>query len=409
MKQGLLAKHFKAVAVKRLTAVETDPSTSNQHEFNGVTELKKIFGTEKANYPTRFVWLGDEQEAISEDGFVTWYDAREAHPTRSEFRLFYSTTPIMPGLAKEGDTLFVCVRTDNTVLVIVAPPESNIESQLAWLFGLPEQPKLAFQAQQIPSNDDGKLDFAVRYIFDELGIEAEEPEADGFEELLKQFGNKFPPMKAFSEFTRSTLKDVSPLDDADAVILAWMEREELLFKQLERHIVGERLKQGFMAAATSDVDGFMDFSLSVQNRRKARAGAALENHLNHIFTARKLLVGRNCITESKNRPDFLFPGCEAYNNAAFPAASLTMLGAKSSLKDRWRQVLSEAQRIETKHLMTLSPGISVNQTDEMKSKKLQLVVPAKLHQTYQPVQQDWLMDLGQFIGLVTQRQEKALS
>lgn len=407
MKQGLLAKHFKAVAVKRLTAVETDPSTSNQHEFNGVTELKKIFGTEKANYPTRFVWLGDEQEAISEDGFVTWYDAREAHPKRSEFRLFYSTTPIMPGLAKEGDTLFVCVRTDDTVLVIVAPPESNIESQLAWLFGLPEQPKLAFQAQRIPSNDDGKLDFAVRYIFDELGIEAEEPEADGFEELLEQFGSKFPPMKTFSEFTRSTLKDVSPLDDPDAVILAWMDREELLFKQLERHIVGERLKRGFMAGGNSDVDGFMDFSLSVQNRRKARAGAALENHLNHIFTARTLLFGRNCITESKNRPDFLFPGCEAYNNAEFPAASLTMLGAKSSLKDRWRQVLSEAQRIEIKHLMTLSPGISVNQTDEMQSKKLQLVVPTKLHQTYQPSQQSWLMNLGQFIDLVKDRQKNA--
>lgn len=241
MKQGLLAKHFKAVAVKRLTAVETDPGSSNQHEFNGVAELKKIFGTMKANYPTRFVWLGDEQEAVSEDGFVTWYDAREAHPKRSEFRLFYSTTPIMPGLAKEGDTLFVCVRTDNTVLVIVAPPESSIESQLGWLFGLPEQPKFAFQTQQIPSNDTGKLDFAVRYIFDELGIEAEEPETDGFEELLAQFGNKFPPMKAFSEFARSTLKGVTPLDDADAVILAWMEREELLFKQLERHIVGERL------------------------------------------------------------------------------------------------------------------------------------------------------------------------
>lgn len=406
IQKGLLAQHFKGVAVKRLSAVETDPGTSNQHEFNGVSELKKIFGSEKGNFPARFIWLGDEQEAITEDGFVTWYDARERHPTRSEYRLFYSTTGVMPGLAKEGDTVFICARTDNTVLVVVAPPESNIESQLAWLFGLPEQPKLTFQAQQIPGNDSGKVDFAVRYILDELGIDTEE-DTDGFDELLAKFGNKFPAMKVFSEFARDTLKNVSPHDDPDAVILEWMEREELLFKRLERHIVGERLKHGFMSGKDSDIDGFMDFSLSVQNRRKARAGAALENHLEVLFKERGILHGRGCITENKNKPDFLFPGCASYADAAFPAASLTMLGAKSTLKDRWRQVLSEAQRIETKHLLTLSPGISVNQTDEMKSKKLQLVVPAKLHTTYQAAQQGWLMSLGQFCDLVIDRQKSA--
>lgn len=404
MQKGLLTKHFKGVAVKRLTAVETDPSTSNQHEFNGGVELKKIFGADKATYPTRFIWLGDEQEAISEDGFITWYDAREAHPKRSEFRLFYSTTAVMPGLAKEGDTLFVCVRTEGTTLIIVTPPGSDVESQLAWLFDLPEQPKLSFQAQKINSSDDRKSDFAVRYIFDELGIEAEESETDAFDELLMQFGSTFPSTKVFSAFARSTLPDISALDNSDDALLEWMQREEFLFKRLERHIVGERLRAGFVSKGEADVDGFMHFSLSVQNRRKARAGAALENHLGHIFSMRKIQVDQGCITENKNRPDFLFPGCVAYSDPNFPAGSLTMLGAKSSLKDRWRQVLSEAQRISTKHLITLSPGISLNQTNEMQTKLLQLVVPAKLHDTYQPIQRSWLMSLTQFIDLVAKKQ-----
>ena len=59
-----------------------------------------------------------------------------------------------------------------------------------------------------------------------------------------------------------------------------------------------------------------------------------------------------------------------------------MLGAKSTCKDRWRQVLSEAQRIPNKHLLTLEPGISENQTDEMQAKRLQLILPAQLHATY---------------------------
>jgi hypothetical protein len=81
-----------------------------------------------------------------------------------------------------------------------------------------------------------------------------------------------------------------------------------------------------------------------------------------------------------------------------------MLGAKSSCKDRWRQVLTEAKRIDSKHLLTLEPGISENQTDEMRAHKLQLVLPAGLHETYRPTQQDWLMDVQGFLALVRDRQ-----
>ena len=82
-----------------------------------------------------------------------------------------------------------------------------------------------------------------------------------------------------------------------------------------------------------------------------------------------------------------------------------MLGAKSTCEDRWRQVLSEASRIPDKHLVTLEPGITANQTDEMKAKHLQLVVPAAIHDTYKASQQDWLMDVAQFVELVTERQD----
>ncbi|MFN2369176.1 MAG: type II restriction endonuclease [Desulfurivibrionaceae bacterium] len=48
--------------------------------------------------------------------------------------------------------------------------------------------------------------------------------------------------------------------------MAWMEREEILFRTMEKHLIGERLSQGF----DGDVDSFISFSLSVQNRRKSR-------------------------------------------------------------------------------------------------------------------------------------------
>ncbi|HCJ9324453.1 TPA: hypothetical protein NV932_005025, partial [Escherichia coli] len=93
-----------------------------------------------------------------------------------------------------------------------------------------------------------------------------------------------------------------------------------------------------------------------------------------------------------------------YHNPAFDSLKLTMLGVKSTCKDRWRQVLAEADRIDDKHLLTLETAISTHQTDEMAAKRLQLVLPRSLHQTYTPAQQAWLMDVVSFTELVRARQ-----
>ena len=70
----------------------------------------------------------------------------------------------------------------------------------------------------------------------------------------------------------------------------------------------------------------------------------------------------------------------------------------------WRQVLVESQRIDHKHLFTLEPGIIANQTNEMQAHRLQLEVPTILFSTYSSAQQSWLINLGDFIGLVAGRQ-----
>lgn len=274
---------------------------------------------------------------------------------------------------------------------------------MAWLFGLAEQENFAFTYQEI-GEGRAELDFAARYILEELGIEPEEPEGDRIDTLIEQFGLVFPKTSVFSEVARASLPDVSAEDDPDRALINWLEREEQMFRRLERRIVAERISDGFEAPDGADVNGFLSFSLSVQNRRKSRAGQALEHHLEAIFSAHAIRHARGAQTENKNKPDFLFPGQEEYRDSGFPAARLTMLGAKSTVKDRWRQVLSEAERIENKHLLTLEPGISENQTTEMQAKRLQLVVPHTLHETFRPSQWDWLMNLSDFLAVVKERQ-----
>jgi hypothetical protein len=133
-------------------------------------------------------------------------------------------------------------------------------------------------------------------------------------------------------------------------------------------------------------------------------GHALENHLESVFQTHGLRYKRSAVTENKAKPDFLFPGELEYHDQSFDASRLTMLGAKTTCKDRWRQVLSEASRVPAKHLLTMETAISTNQTAEMQSKNLQLVVPQGLHHTYTPEQQLWLMNTASFCELVACRQ-----
>ncbi len=397
-----LSKYFSGIAAKRLSQVEIKP-TSNQHEFNGITEMKEIFGTEKFNFKGKFILLTEnEDKIIDADGSLTWYDAREKHATRTEYRLYYTTNDVIQNSAV-GDLVIIARTGKKSLAVIIAPANSTSERQLLWLFGLTEVEN-KFIVKDL-SEEKSSLGFAGKYIMSSLGFEMEEKE-NYLDLVLKKFGKKFPTTNEFSEFARSTLKQCSPFEAPDDTLLTWMEREELLFRALEKYIVEERLQKGFGKKGT-DVDEFIQFSLSVQNRRKSRAGYAFENHLSKIFDAHKINYSHGKITELNKKPDFVFPDIKKYHDAGFDIALLAMLGVKTSAKDRWRQVLSEAAKIKQKHLITLEPSISKNQTDEMISENLQLIIPEGIFNTYSEDQQNKIISLSDFIAKVTENQKKS--
>lgn len=407
MENGLLSKYFKGIVAKKLSQVEVNPQVSNQHEFNGINEFKSILGAGRSTYEGVFIYLTDNEETIlNEVGSLTWYNARENDPKRNEFRLYYSTTQIMEK-ANVGDFLLIGLTHDNKLAVVVAPTGTTAEQQLLWLFQIGEIGN-KFIFRDISSNDT-ELNFAGKYILNSLGFEIDESEPDFLDLILTKFGSQFPSTAIFSEFARSTVENVSPIEEPDKTLIAWLEREEILFKTLEKHIVSKKLEQGF-GENKIDVDDFISFSLSVQNRRKSRAGFAFENHLASIFTFQKINFSKGAKTERNNKPDFLFPSITNYHNPDFPVKLLTMLGVKTTAKDRWRQVLSEAERITSqKHLITLEPAISVNQTDEMLAQNLQLVIPQSLKETFTASQQSNLLNLQDFINVVRQRQIKSLN
>lgn len=401
-----LSDVFVAAAEKYLTAVDAEPVKSNQHEIGGLKKagIADLLGYpkngDKLYLPVTMVYIEDDvtDPIICED-VMSWYDTRHNQPHRSaEYRLYYRSNDVTNKF-QEGDFFLIALTRDNSLLAVITPPGSNAELQLRSIFGTVSA--VADNTLRSIDVEESALVAPVRLMLAELGIEfyaKSESDDKLLEKLLKKFGQKFPKTKIFSDFARNLLKDkVSAVDTPDEALLSWMDYEEKLFRILERHIVSERLKIGF-GESGHDVDEFIQFSLSVQNRRKSRVGHAFENHITEILRANDVAFEKGVYTEGKQKPDFLFPSRAAYIDPTFDERRLFILAAKTTCKERWRQVLAEANRIKSKHLITLEVSISQEQTEQMKLLNVQLVVPKPLHATFNHFQQESILSFGQFIN-----------
>jgi type II restriction enzyme len=194
--------------------------------------------------------------------------------------------------------------------------------------------------------------------------------------------------------------DLNLKNKPDEVLLNWVDTEYRLFKFMEDKIYSE-----VMAKPFGSIDAFVQMANEVLNRRKSRAGKSLEHHLADIFTKNELVFEEQAVTEDNKKPDFLFPNAEHYHNLQFPADDLIVLGAKTTCKDRWRQVLTEADRVDVKFLFTLQQGISKNQLREMHDSNLKLVVPQKYIASFPQEYQSEISNLTDFIQMVKKKQE----
>ncbi len=174
----------------------------------------------------------------------------------------------------------------------------------------------------------------------------------------------------------------------------------------------EREYAAFVLESDADIDLFLDvFSLApTQLNSLVKGGvpvspAAEDDVLESVLldfggsfpdTKTMALSAR----EAERRPDFIFPSKEAYHDTGFPADRLMFLGAKTTCKDRWRQILNEASRISCKYLFTLQQGVSLSQLEEMHEENVVLVVPKMYHQAFPGTSFEVLISLEEFIARV---------
>jgi len=185
----------------------------------------------------------------------------------------------------------------------------------------------------------------------------------------------------------------------DENLLNWIGAEYDLFKVFENDRYKELISTPFQTVAD-----FINSANSILNRRKSRAGKSLEHHLAEVFRISDLKFDEQVITEQNKKPDFIFPDSSSYNNIVFDTNKLVFLASKTTCKDRWRQILNEADRIDEKHLFTLQQGISSNQLKEMYKYNVKLVVPKPYLSSFPEEFRDRILTLNGFINMVKTKQ-----
>lgn len=239
-------------------------------------------------------------------------------------------------------------------------------------------------------------------LIDSSRIVPETQEQIAIQEFIGSLSVDFPLSEEMSAAARNIHNKVyNHLEyirtNPDRKIIDWTNMEYALFRALEHARYGDTISRGF-----SSVEGFITMANMVLNRRKSRAGKSLEHHLAAVFDGNQITYSAQAITEGNKKPDFIFPSQAAYHNMTFPVDKLVSLAAKTTCKDRWRQVINEADRLRDrpKYLCTLQQGISPAQMDEMQAENVILVVPKPYISSYPKDRQDRIWTLSKFVGYI---------
>ena len=119
------------------------------------------------------------------------------------------------------------------------------------------------------------------------------------------------------------------------------------------------------------------FFLGLTQGRRPRAGNAFEMVLQMLFDKLEYPYARQPIINGQ--PDFLLPSQDYYASNAMDCIIFTV---KRTLRERWRQIISEGTRGHQFFLATIDDGVAQNDLDDMKRNRVYLVVPESIKKSH---------------------------
>lgn len=323
---------------------------------------------------------------------IFWFDGSE---TKSRFIYYGQGTRNEYRITNFGRG-FPYLKPEYTGALFVLT-QHNEESYLGFILNSDDEINQFLDAFGLSPADTNKM-------IDTSFVAPEKQEEAEMDKFIKSLTVDFPTSEEMSSAAR-LIQDVVYnhkeliVSNPDKKLIDWTETEYRLFRALEYARYGDMITRGF-----SSVEEFITIANAVLNRRKSRAGKSLEHHLAALFEGNNIRFTAQAVTEGNKKPDFIFPSQEDYHNIDFPTNKIVSLAAKTTCKDRWRQVINEADRLrgKYKYLCTLQQGISSAQLDEMEAENVILVVPKQYITSYPKDKQESIWTIGKFISFVSE-------
>ncbi len=119
---------------------------------------------------------------------------------------------------------------------------------------------------------------------------------------------------------------------------------------------------------------FDSFFMSIFQSRKSRAGDAFEHMIRSLFKSLDYPFAEQINIEGAT-PDFVLPSEKRFREQPLDCIIFT---AKRTLRERWRQVVTEANKGYGFFLATIDEKVSQSQIEQMARHKVFMVVPQKL-------------------------------
>lgn len=439
MDWGDLSRGFKGVAIKRLSSHEVDPNTSRGHEFQGARNLLTLLGDqERKKWPTSYHFIADDGASpvvqLTLDSYASWYDVRKKQDRDPEWRLYYpAETNAIRDLSCPGDLLLIALRDNGNLAVFIAPRDSVSEALLVQAFGVARgHYSQSEDVKWLLAENAPSLDFVTAEAFQQLSLTLEggtgseslstvvdvSPEAvvgdDSEVSDVASWMIELWPDRIKGKSREIVERVINTCDPEghmppDTALERWLEVAEAAYRIWEKTSACR-----FLAPLRHDSD-VTDLELverlgsrwmSFRQSRVSRAGKVMEEFLGILFTRAGLAfqTGSLAKTENGKLPDFLFPDGASYHNLEFPPERLRILGSKTSFKDRWRQILSEGDRVSVKHGVTRDPLITDSMLNQMKKSGLVVVMPKPIIDRCQ-TQSSNIVSLAEFISEVHDLQE----
>jgi len=220
---------------------------------------------------------------------------------------------------------------------------------------------------------------------------ATDQELQTYEELRSAFRSEIPSGKAIAN---DAVKRALRNNKASA---EWVKKnfsvlvESIQADAYERYLVAERkawkktfaavfgplhgkcTTPGEVAELISDNFYALDkFFLSLTQSRRVRAGTAFEVLIREFF--RLLKYPFTPQPRIDGNPDFVLPSVKHYEADPLTVIIFTV---KRSLRERWRQIVTEGAKGLGFYLATIDPAVSAVDLKTMQKQKIFLVVPAK--------------------------------